>query len=327
MDRATAVAKLAELRPSGFADGIRTQGTGTTPGGTVVDPRPTFGLGLSAGAHADDYRIAIRVQDKKLLGGARVASVVEAAGGEADVEFVGLLKPFISGSATASPTQRARPLVPGASISLATATGAGTLGCFVRDADATYLLSNSHVLTSHGTAALQASVLQPATYDGGNATADHVATVTRAVAMDLTQLNLADCAIAEINTGSTAVRTEIPGVGQPSTSSLHADLGMRVVKRGRTSNVTLGAVTGISLNLKFAWPQGAMELVDLIEITADNGAADFAAPGDSGALILSEIDLRPVALLIGGGPASNGLVKVYATPIATVLGELDVSLL
>jgi hypothetical protein len=218
-------------------------------------------------------------------------------------------------------------LVPGASISLATDTGAGTLGCFVRDDGATYLLSNSHILTSHGTAALQASVLQPATYDGGKRTTDHVATLTRAVAMDITQFNVADCAIAEIDTSSTAVLTEIPGVGQPSTSSLQAELGMRVIKRGRTSNVTLGAVTAISLNLKFAWPQGAMELIDLIEITADSGTADFAGRGDSGALILSETDLCPVALLIGGGTASNGQVVVYATPIATVLGELNVSLL
>lgn len=290
MDRATALAKLAELRPRGFADGIRTQGAGASPERTGVDPRPTFGVGLSPGAHADDYRIAIRVQDKKLLGGARVASAVEAVGGEADVVFVGLLQPFIA--VTPSPTHRARPLVPGASISLATDTGAGTLGCFVRDASATYLLSNSHVLTSHGTAAPQASVLQPASYDGGNATTDRVATVKRAVAMDVTQFNLADCAIAELDADHTAVNTEIPGVGRPSTRSQQADLVMRVVKRGRTSNVTVGTVTGVSLNLKFDWPNGAMELVDLIEVTADIGAADFAASGDSGSLILSETDLR-----------------------------------
>lgn len=325
MDRATALAKLAELRPRGFADGIRTQGAGASPDGTGVDPRPTFGVGLSPGAHADDYRIAIRVQDKKLLGGARVAAVVDEVGGEADVVFVGLLKPFAD-AATPSPMQRARPLVPGASISLATDTGAGTLGCFVRDANETYLLSNSHVLTSHGTVAPQASVLQPATFDGGSATADQVATVTRAVAMDVTQFNVADCAIAELDADHTAVNTAIPGVGQPSTRSREAELGMPVVKRGRTTNVTMGTVTGVSLNLKFEWPQGAMELVDLIEVTADIGAADFAGAGDSGSLILSEIDLRPAALLIGGGPTSTGRVVVYGTPIATVLGELNVCL-
>ena len=76
--------------------------------GKSVDPRPTFGVGLTSGEGPDDYWIAIRVQSEELLGSARVDAVVAAVGGEADVQFVGIPRPFSNGG-SAPLIDRVRP--------------------------------------------------------------------------------------------------------------------------------------------------------------------------------------------------------------------------
>jgi hypothetical protein len=320
MDRETALAKLAKLRPQGRVGGLRTQGAVATAG-KAVSPQPTFGLGLAAGARDGDFRIAIRVQDERLLDSVRVRAIADEVGGEVDVQFVGTPRPF---SATPAPTRRARPIVPGCSIAPVTTDGAGTLGCFVADAEGRYVLSNSHVLTNHGTAPLGTEIIQPGVVDGGSPASDVVGRLKRAVDMDTQALNLADCAIADL--GEVVAEPTIPGLGRPSATPSAPDVGLNVTKRGRSTDITVGTVTALAVNLKFDWPQGLMELADLVEISTGPGEAPFAAPGDSGSLILISGDLHPLALLVGGGPGHDGRMLVYATPITTVLQELGVTL-
>jgi hypothetical protein len=316
MDRQTALSKLEELRPRGGVGGIRTQGM-TRSDGAAVNPRPTFGVGLAAGEGPNDFRIALRVQDEELLGTARLAAIVDSVNGEVDLEYVGLVQPF----ASVSPLSRVRPLVPGCSISSTTNNSAGTLGCFVKDATATYALSNSHVLADFGAAAPGLPIVQPGQLDGGSAPADQVGTLARAVPVDATALNVADAALATID--EDGLDPTIPGIGRPRPTPPAPDIGDRVAKRGRTTATTTGTVRSIKMNLKVRWPNDLVEFADLVEIEADDPAKAFAAAGDSGSLIVTAKDVAPLALLVAGGTA-GGKTLVYGTPMATVLGELAV---
>lgn len=323
MDRQTALAKLEELRPRGGAGGIRTQGMVRSEG-AAVDARPTFGVGLTTGRDSGDYRIAVRVQDDQLLGSARLEAIIDAVNGEADVEYVGLVTPFAAPPHShASPTERVRPLVPGCSVSSETTVSAGTLGCFVQDGDGTYALSNSHVVADFGAAAPGLAILQPGRLDGGNAPADIAGALSRAVPVDASALNVADAALARVDPNG--VDTTIPGIGRPRSIPSDPDVGSLVAKRGRTTGMTMGTVRSIKMNLKVQWPNALVEFADLVEIEHQNPAADFAAAGDSGSLILTPDERAPVALLVAGGIV-NGKTLVYGTPMATVLRELAVSM-
>lgn len=323
MDRQTALAKLEELRPRGGPAGVRTQGM-TRSEGSPVSPQPTFGVGLTAGAGPEDFRIAVLVQDQELLGSARLEAVVEAANGEADVEYVGVPAPFAALPPSSTPlVDRMRPLVPGCSISTTSANAAGTLGCFVKDEHGTYLLSNSHVVADHGAAALGLSIVQPGLLDGGSDPADVVGQLSRAVPVDPTALNVADAAIAVVD--ADGIEPAIPGIGRPGAAPPDPAIGDRVTKRGRTTDVTTGTVRLTNLNLKFRWPDELIEFADLVAIETDNSAVEFGAPGDSGALIVIATDLAPLALLVAGGPV-GGKTRVYGTRMSDVLRELAVSM-
>jgi hypothetical protein len=323
MDRQTALTKLAELRPRGGVEGIRTQGM-TRSEGAAVDARPSFGMGLTAGEGPEDFRIAVRVQDERLLGSARLEAVVDAVNGEADVEYVGLLEPLAAVPPSPTPpVDRVRPLVPGCSISSTTTVSAGTLGCFVEDEDGIYVLSNSHVIADFGAAPPGLAIVQPGQLDGGNAPADVIGTLARAVPVDPTALNVADAAIATIDRDG--IDRTIPGIGQPTATPPAPDIGDRVAKRGRTTDITTGTVQSINMNLKVRWPGELVEFADLVEIAHGDPMAAFAAAGDSGSLIVVEKDVAPLALLVAGGTV-NGKTLVYGTPMATVLRELAVSM-
>jgi len=323
MDRETALAVLEELRPRGGAGGIRTQGM-TQSEGAAIDPRPRFGVGLTAGNSPGDFRIAVRVQDQKLLGSAQLEAIVEKVNGEADVEYVGLLQPFAAVPPSATPpVDRVRPLVPGCSISSTTGVSAGTLGCFVEDKDGTYFLSNSHVVADFGAAAPGLPIVQPGKLDGGNDPADVTGGFARAVPVDPTALNVADAAIATVD--KNGIDPTIPVIGRPTDSPPDPDIGDRVAKRGRTTDVTTGTVRSINVNLKVLWPNDPVEFADLIEIEADDPRRSFAAPGDSGSLIVIAKGVAPLALLVAGG-TNNGKTVVYGTPMTAVLRELAVSM-
>lgn len=322
MDREHAEAKLRELRPPTRLAGLRTQGAGNAlaVAGDPVDQRPSFGLGLALGDGPDDYKIAIRIQDPELVGSARVAAIEEAANGEVDIAFVGL--PCLYGAPVSSgnPKQRMRPLVPGISVSTTRVKAAGTLGCFVKSDEDSFLLSNNHVIADCNSAAIGTPVVQPGRLDGGS-NGDQIGELSRCVPVDSQAINRVDCALAVVN--DQEFDPTVPSLGRPSVTPLEATLGMTVAKRGRTTNVTTGLVTGVDIELLIeGWPDGPAKFVELIEVMAPPSSPPFAAPGDSGSLIMDE-DLNPVALLTAGRSASDG-DRTYGTPIAAVLEALKV---
>jgi len=290
----------------------------------IAPEQPDIALGV-APAKSGDYQLAVRVQRRALLTSARLRAFVEAASGEAEVRYVGRVEKLNGAS-----RDRHRPLVPGVSVGHRDIT-AGTLGCFVQTEAGIAILSNNHVLADENRAEIGDPIIQPAQYDDGETPRDIVAHLAEYVPLQTTGINRVDAAVATLTEPRAAHCAELLGGGaiRQEIVSPQDALGMHVVKVGRTTGVTSGVVTAfnvrkvvveydISPTLRF---DGQIE----IEST---DSQDFSLPGDSGSLIVTADDFRPVGLLFAGsdqgGDGGGGVT--YANPFADVLDALNAAL-
>jgi hypothetical protein len=140
------------LRSAGPGPGLAAQsareGVPARRSRELAPVQPALALGVSP-AEGDDFRLAVRVQRRALLGSAKVQAIIDAAHGEADVRYIGRVEKLQGG---ASMRDRHRPLIAGASVGHVAIT-AGTLGAFVKTADGELaILSNNHVLADENRA-------------------------------------------------------------------------------------------------------------------------------------------------------------------------------
>jgi endonuclease G len=175
--------------------------------------------------------------------------------------------------------QRRDPLVPGISVSHPSGT-AGTLGLIVFDLkDGTpYILSNWHVLQTPS-GQLGDPTVQPGPAD------DNRITENRAGVLVRSHLGVAcDAAIARIE--GRALKAAILDLGVIPTKVGHVQLGDRVVKSGRTTEVTYGLVTRVDVVTKISYDSAGVHPIGGFEIGVDpkrppaNGEVTMG--GDSG---------------------------------------------
>jgi hypothetical protein len=129
-----------------------------------------------------------------------------------------------------------------------------------------------------------------------------------------------DAAIAEITLPPAKVRCTTPRgfYGAPSTNPIGPTLGMRVMKLGRTTELTHGVITGVNTKVEVDFPSGTALLVGQLETSGSFG--DF---GDSGSLVLTDDGRkRPVGMVIGGDETGSAIV----TPIRRILSRFDASI-
>ncbi|KAF8873982.1 hypothetical protein CPB84DRAFT_1798064 [Gymnopilus junonius] len=88
-------------------------------------------------------------------------------------------------------------------------------------------------------------------------------------------------------------------VNNPNALNLQGDRVRRVLKRGLTTNTTVGTVTGFMSFLRRYFPTGNVESLELAILSHENESDTFSKGGDSGALIVSATG-EFVALLTGG---------------------------
>jgi endonuclease G len=188
-------------------------------------------------------------------------------------------------------------------------TTAGTLGAFVRDRTSgeVVILSNWHVLqTPKG--AIGDDIVQPGPFDDNRVAANRVGRLLRS------HLGLAgDCAIASIEGRRVDPRVlgldgdaVIARIGKPT-------LGDRVVKSGRTTDVTHGVVTRIDTVTKLSYGEGVIANIGGFEIGPDaNNPApgnEISKGGDSGsAWIAVDAKGKPTNIMLGlhfGGDAEG----------------------
>jgi endonuclease G len=215
-------------------------------------------------------------------------------------------------------TWRADPLRGGVSVSDAYRPIAGTLGAPVKDRQSgqPMLLSNWHVFGGlYGQPGWP--ICQPGRADGGSI-ADGVATLVRhGMASNV------DAAVAEL-TGPRGVALAPVGLFPVQGTTL-AQLGMTVVKSGRTSCVTRGVVTGVEgTQLMYYSGIGSRLIRHVVSITP--GDHELSLPGDSGSLWIEEASMNAVGLHFAGNVPGQP-EEALAIDIDRVLDALQVDLL
>ncbi|HIA51843.1 MAG TPA: trypsin-like serine protease [Candidatus Melainabacteria bacterium] len=200
-------------------------------------------------------------------------------------------------------------------------TRGGTLGCQVEDPQGTkYVLSNNHVLADLNRATIGDPIIQQSSLHGGRAEDSSyvVAKLSKFIHLGFGgEAAYIDAAIAKLESGTTP--PNILGIGSLAAASVAPYHGMTVKKSGCITGLTTGKISSSFGNMTVAYDDYQSLLRG--QITIDN-SSNFAAPGDSGSLIVDSNN-NPVALLVAIASAGN---VVVATPIDRVLNALGVTI-
>jgi hypothetical protein len=221
------------------------------------------------------------------------------AGIKTDIIEVGTLsappKKYVKWVGVYSPnrkrTDKWRPVEAGVSCGHPRVT-AGTLGAFVsRDGEA-HILSNNHVLANVNDAEIRDPIIQPGIYDGGRSK-DTVGTLKdfRPLTFAEGKSNTVDCAIASVDV---PFENFIIGIGKPEGIS-PPNIGMKVIKSGRTTGITRGAIRYIDATVKVGYLHQREGLFKNQIMTGD-----MADGGDSGSILFEDGTENVVGLLFAG---------------------------
>lgn len=198
----------------------------------------------------------------------------------------------------------------------------GTSGAIVKDRNGRiYLLSNNHVIADSNAGKKGSDkILQPGCSDGGDPlnVAHHIATLTDFHPIDFSgKENFVDAAIASttLNFVSPTIRSigKVAGTVTPALNQL-------VQKHGRSTKATSGIVRGINAMLWVNYPRGGPALFK-DQIVIDGQGVSFAAPGDSGSLVL-DTQQRACGLFFAQSSSSG---MGFANPIQKVLKHFKVA--
>ncbi len=211
----------------------------------------------------------------------------------------------------------------------------GTLGSLITKSGKYYILSNSHVLagdfaSSPGdpdVAQIGDPINQPGLIEVGcqNIANDYVAHLS-----SLTTLNggaNVDAAIAEIIPGMVRTDGYILGIGTLSAQTADAYVGMPVKKSGRTTGLTRAKVSGLNATITVGYEDEcagtAFTKVFTGQILVAQKASKFLNSGDSGSLMVEDVDVNPRAVgLLYAGSSSTAV----ANPIDDVLSHFGASM-
>jgi hypothetical protein len=221
-------------------------------------------------------------------------------------------------------TQTFSPPVPiGVSTGNANECSAGTIGARVKDLGSNggvYALSNNHVYARENKAQIGASILQPGLYDTRciRTSNNVIGTLDDYVPIifSTSASNTIDAAIAVSDTNRLDNKTPTDGYGTPSATPADATLGLAVMKYGRTSGQTNGAVYLVSTTILVGYSSGTARFVNQIGVLGSKGA--FIKAGDSGSLLVTSPGKNPVGLLFAGDSSGK---HAFANPIGEVLSN------
>ena len=288
-------------------------------------------LKVKGGKPTGKPSVTVFVEEKKPQSKVSKAALVpsEIEGMPTDVVGVGVIRPLLF-------TAPVRPPLPGYSIGHHNIT-AGTFGSLVRDirrcccahehgcgcgsareeCSGDYLiLSNNHVLADSNHGAPGDLILQPGPFDGGTYPSDAMATLERfePIVFGRSGYNLVDAAVAR-PTDSRHVTAAIIGQVIPRAVD-QAFVGQRVVKAGRTTQVTQGRVLAVDATVVVGYDGGDAQFRQQIITTA------MAAGGDSGSLLMNA-DLNAVGLLFAG--SSEITIHNHIANVEVALGVRPVT--
>lgn len=307
----------------------------------AAPPEHFISLGISGAAGSgatdmDDVKLAVLVQDRRLLQSRLVDSIAELGRNEVDVVYIGEQKAMWT-------TGKSSPLRMGCSTSPHSVNYSGTIGCFARDPSngKVGILSNNHVLADVNRLPYGTKIIQQGGGDGGHPTKDIVATLSRYVQIQFNGMpNSVDAAFATLDDINPAIDSiNIYDGGNPPAVALTLNPGgtaialpgMDVRKTGRTTLHTSGEVVAVNVN-NYMVNMGRAGMVrfdgQIVFDAGQSATTPFSAPGDSGSLIVDANGV-PLALLFAGSQSggSRNLGITAGNPISSVTAQLGISIL
>jgi hypothetical protein len=221
----------------------------------------------------------------------------------------------------------------GNSIGIA-AGGVGTLACVVKKPDGTlFVLSNNHVIANLNQANEGDPILMPSpAQDAGALVVATLCAYPRLIMGGVP--NPYDAALGEI-VAVGAVDPTVAIIGTLNLAEVAPDT-VPVTKVGAATQQTTGKVDGTNEDIDVMYnddPDLTAHFTGQIAIVGDD-EAPFSAAGDSGSLVLTLNDRRPMGLLLGGSltPAPNAanttppLPHSFASPITRILSDFKISI-
>jgi hypothetical protein len=273
-----------------------------------------WGIGekVVGGRFTGELAVKVYVAEKLAASDVSAAALVPEGAGNfrTDVEEVGDVNALrFSG--------RYRPAPGGSSVGHTRIT-AGTLGCLVtRSNRHLCILSNNHVLASSNNARPGDAIVQPGPIDGGRDPRDRIGTLEQFVPIQFggSVPNAVDAAVAWTNRKlCSPVTHSYPINPRP----ILATLGMSVRKCGRTTEATLGVITGIHVSVRVGYGSSGVALFrNQLQIRGVGSV--FSQGGDSGSLVVTAGTRQPVGLLFAGGGDFT-----FANPIEAVIRALGI---
>jgi hypothetical protein len=206
----------------------------------------------------------------------------------------------------------------------------GTLGALVEDGSGIqYILSNNHVLARTNVATIGEDIIQPGLIDQSPTcfkdTTDSVADLSAFIPIlfktkGTMPPNAVDAAIAQVRVGKVDPRGFVMDIGTLSSDTVAPSLGMTVKKSGRTTGVTRGTISAIDVTVDISYASGKSARFTNQTMVTPGG---FIAAGDSGSLMVEDVDVNPhaVGLLFAGSSTT-----AIANPIDDVLKSFGVSM-
>ena len=207
---------------------------------------------------------------------------------------------------------------------------AGTIGARVTDGTSVYALSNNHVYANLNNASLHDEVIQPGTYDGGSLPNDYIGTLSDFERIEFCTSwfgfllncpdNQIDAAIAKSSTADLGSATPADGYGAPESTTVSPEVGLSVMKYGRTTGLRYGTIDAINATVNVGYGSQTARFVNQI-IVASNTA--FIQGGDSGSLLVTDPGRNPVGLLYAGNQSGTSAI---ANRIDLVLNQFGVTI-
>jgi hypothetical protein len=206
----------------------------------------------------------------------------------------------------------------------------GTLGALVEDGSGNqYILSNNHVLARTNAAATGEGIIQPGLIDQSPAcfkdNTDIVANLSEFIPIlfktkGTMPPNAVDAAIARVRADYVYSTGTILDIGTLSSDTVEPILGMAVKKSGRTTGLTRGTISAIDVTVDISYGSGKSARFTNQTMVTPGG---FIAAGDSGSLMVEDVDVNPhaVGLLFAGSSTT-----AIANPIDDVLKSFGVSM-
>jgi hypothetical protein len=213
----------------------------------------------------------------------------------------------------------------------------GTLGALIQVGGQKRILSNYHVfeadIVSGGNGIVAATgdpVIQPALIDVGCQAGEAQDVATLVVSKSLPNNNV-DCSSANIISGMVDETGAILEVGTISSATVAASVGQNVKKSGRTTGLTRTKVDALNATISVAYENecaggAAFTKTFTGQIILVNRASKFLAGGDSGSLLVEDVDTNPraVGLLFAGSSqfaVANPIDDVLSFFGATMVGN------